>query len=216
MTQYLDQIFGNFPQTKEVLAYRENLCAQMEVVFNAELASGKTGEEAMSVVISSAPNYEEIYAALNIGEISCVCNAEEYRKRVKSCSFWYALAIALFVASPFGMIGLSVWKHMQNLVAGLVILFFSVGVGIGMLIYATREKRILRELKPETSLAPARIWSLIVGILFCALALFELGFCLHVLNGKVLSRECASSLIDLALGVLFLLYYAGQKRWFSR
>ena len=216
VARYLDQIFEYFPQKADILAYKENLCAQMEVVLKAECASGKTEEEALSIAIASAPSYEEIYDALNIGVRSRECDSVWYRKRVKLMSFWYALAIALFVASPFGMIGLSVWKHVHHLVAGLVILFFFIGAGIGILVYAIREKRILSELLPEKAPAPVRIWSLLLGVLFCLFALVGLVFCLHTLPGKILSRECASSLLDLSVGVLFLVWYSQRKHWNSR
>jgi len=216
VAEYLDQIFAHFPKKAEVVAYKENLCAQMEVVFKAECASGKTEDEALVVAIASAPSYEEIYGTLNIGTLAHECDGLWYRKRVKTVSFWYALAIALFVVSPFGLIGLSVWKHMHHMVAGLVILFFSIAAGVGILVYTRREKNLLREMIPDKALAPARVWGLVLGIFFCLLAVVGLVFSLQTLKGKILSRECASSLIDLAIGVLFLVWYGQQKRWLPR
>ena len=216
VAQYLEQIFANLPQNERNDAYRENLKKQMKVVFNAECASGKTPDEALAVAVAAAPNYEEICAALEVFETAKVLDSVEYEKRARWNSFWFATAIALFVASPVGMIYLSIWKHSYNLVGSIAMLLSFLGVGVGVLAYALREKRALLEFRPKTALNPVRVWSLLLGVFLVIYAGASLYVSFAWMEGKLFSLLCASSLVECALAVLAFLYYGQMKRCFKK
>lgn len=213
VAQYLEQIFLNLPKSEEVLRYRENLEQQMEVVFRAECASGKTEEEALRTAIHAAPDYEGICAAIGIFENSEICDAAWYVSQVRWCNFWFSFALGLFVLSPCALIALSVWKYTYNLVAGLAVLIFAFAIGTGILLCVQREKRLLRGKVPNAPVKPVRVRFLFVGIFFFLLAAVVLAVYFTVFEGKALSWECASSLIYIALGVMAVSYFIQGKRW---
>lgn len=213
VAQYLDQVFANLPSNEQSLQYRMDLQKQMDVVFRAECATGKSEDDALMVAIKAAPDYEAICKDLHVFETDVMWSTDRYTKQVYWNSFWFSFALGLMIVSPFGMIALSVWKHAYNLVAGLAVLIFGLGIACGILIYAVREKRALRNKRPKGLQGRAKKRFLILGILFCLIACIGLVFCLAIFEGKALSWECASCLIDAALGVMGISYYAQNKRW---
>lgn len=216
MTQYLDQVFYNLPETEQVSEYRNTLQQQLEVVFRAECAAGKTEEEAMETVVASSPDFEAICKELDIFERERNCDAEWYNHETRRLNFWAAIANGLFVLSPFAIIAFAVWRWTFNLPAGLAFLCFAVGIGAGILIYVRRERARLREMDPQGEFGPIHGRYLIFGIILCIFAVFELVVSIMFWEGRARYWECASSLVFAAAGVSMIVYFGLCRKWLKR
>ncbi|MBE6916024.1 MAG: hypothetical protein E7471_05255 [Ruminococcaceae bacterium] len=216
VTQYLDQVFFSLPQTEQVLEYRDTLQKQLEVVFRAECAAGKTEDEAMETVVASAPVYEAICRELDIFERERNCDAKWYDREVRRLHFWTAIAIGLFVLSPFAIIAFAVWRWTFNLPAGLAFLCFAIGIGAGILIYVRRERARLKGMNPQGAFSPIHARYLVFGIILCIFSVFALGVSLSFWEGKARYWECASCLIYAAAGISMIVYFGLCRKWLKR
>ena len=216
VTQYLDQIFYNLPQNEQVLAYRDTLQKQLEVVFRAECAAGKSEEEAMETVVTSAPDYETVCKELDVFERERNCEAAWYDRETRRLNFWTAIAIGLFVLSPFAIIAFAVWRWTFNLPAGIAFLCFAVGIGVGVLIYTGRERKVLKELSPSGDFGPIHTRYLVFGIILCIFSVFALLVSIRFWEGKARYWECASCLLYAAAGVSMIVYFGLCRKWLKR
>lgn len=213
VTQYVNQVFASLPKTEEISAYQETLCKQLDVVFRAECAAGKTEDAAMEVVLASAPDYTAICEELQIFEQQVHCDAREYDKQTRWCNFWAAVSIGLFVFSPFAIFALAVWRWTYNLAAGIAFFLFSIGIGTGVLLYTRRERAMLKEKQPAGTFRKVHVRHLVIGVLLCILAVAALVFSLSVWEGRARYWECASSLLYAGTGVAEIVYYALCRKW---
>lgn len=216
VAQYLDQVFYSLPKTEQVLEYRDTLKKQLEVVFRAECAAGKSEDEAMETVVSSAPDYEAICRELDIFARESNCDAMRYDRETRRLNFWTAVAVGLFVLSPFAIIAFAVWRWSFNLPAGIAFLCFAVGIGVGVLIYIGRERKVLKAMTPKGDFGPIHVRSLVFGIILCIFSVFALGVSIWFWEGKARYWECASCLIYVAAGVSMIVYYNLCRKWLKR
>lgn len=213
VTQYINQIFASLPETEQISAYRETLHKQLDVVFRAECAAGKSEDEAMAVVISSAPDYPVICAELNIFEQETQCDAREYDKQTRWCNFWASVAVGLFVLSPFAIFALAVWRWTYNLAAGIAFFLFSIGIGTGILLYIRRERAYFKAKTPVGTFRKVHVRHLVIGILLCIFAVAALVFSLSVWEGRARYWESANCLLYAGGGVAEIVYYALCRKW---
>ncbi len=216
VAQYLDQVFYNLPKTEQVCEYRDALQKQLDVVFRAEVAAGKSEEQAMETVVASMPDYELICKELDIFERERNCDAKWYDREVRRLNFWSAIAVGLFVLSPFAIVAFAVWRWTFNLPAGLAFLCFAVGIGVGILIYVGRERALLKNMTPQGMLGPVHTRHLVFGILMCIFSVVALVGSFVLWEGKARYWECASCLIYAGAGVSMIVYYALSRKWLKR
>ncbi len=216
VAQYLDQVFYNLPKSEQVLEYRDTLQKQLDVVFRAECAAGKSEDDAMETVVSSAPDFETICKELDIFERERNCDAAWFDHETRRLNFWVAIAVGLFVLSPFAIIAFAVWRWTFNLPAGLAFLCFAVGIGVGILIYVGRERALLKKMNPQGEFKPIHARHLVFGILLCVFALVALGVSLVFWEGKARYWESASCLLYAGAGVAMIVYFGLCRKWLGR
>lgn len=69
ISNYLDNMFINLPQTPEVLRAKEDLMEMMEDKYNELLSEGKMQNEAIGIVISEFGNIQELIEELGIADV---------------------------------------------------------------------------------------------------------------------------------------------------
>ena len=113
---YIDNLFGNYPDTPQTRKAREDLLGIMEDKYNELKAEGKSEHEAIGIVISEFGSMDEIAAELGSGqkitieekkaaEGGCIKKlslpqAQEYLKRQSEFGMKVAVGVALCILSP--------------------------------------------------------------------------------------------------------------------
>ena len=115
---YVEALFAGLPQRGDVLRVKEDMLANLEDKFTALLDEGKNEDEATGIVIASIGSAEELREELGLadnasapdtevkephsgGKIVDPTVAEEYRRYQERKHVMIAVAVALFILSPF-------------------------------------------------------------------------------------------------------------------
>lgn len=136
---YLENMFLNLPRTNEVLKAKTELGQMMEDKYNELIASGKTDNEAVGIVISEFGNLKELAEELGIYDyikpknikpekILSMQQAKEYIQSRISASIRIAIAVFLCIISPMFIVTAdivdSVMKTDTHIAEGVGILVF--------------------------------------------------------------------------------------------
>ena len=110
---YVDALFAALPQRGDVLRVKADMLANLEDKFSALLDEGKNEAEATGLVIASIGSAQELRSELGLDADSAEIPsepasktvdpalAEEYRQYQERKHVLIAVAVALFILSPF-------------------------------------------------------------------------------------------------------------------
>ncbi len=144
LESFIDNMFNQLPSTDEMKKLKKNLLDHMQDKYQAYLASGKTENEAVGLVISEFGSIDEILEAYQIDMTEATSNEikqEEidellttYKKQSNIIGLavaWIILAAGVFVALYMTF---ETWQYID--VVGPVSLIVALIPSIGMLVYS--------------------------------------------------------------------------------
>ena len=150
---YLDNMFRNLPNTEEVRRAKTELLQMMEDKYEELIAEGKSENEAVGIVISEFGNLDELAESLGIQEavtenpdedkpMLSMDRIKEYLGMISQHSVLVPLAIALCIFSvAFNIIADAIPGCPE--VIGVIFMFLSIGVAVGLFIFEGLRKRNL-------------------------------------------------------------------------
>lgn len=160
---YLDNMFRNLPNTEEVRRAKTELLQMMEDKYEELIKEGKTENEAVGIVISEFGNLDELADSLGISEavaenpdenkpMLSMDRVKEYLSMMGQHSVLVPLAIALCIFSAAFNIIADATAIPEAI--GVIMMFLSIGVAVGLFIYEGLKKKEFREIyKKECSLS---------------------------------------------------------------
>lgn len=153
---YIDNLFGNYPDTPQARKAREELLGIMEDKYNELKAEGKSEHEAIGIVISEFGSMDEIAAELGPGKkitiekkeeagsgnekMLTLTQAQEYLNRQADFGFKVAVGVALCILSPVlpcileTMREIGIIPEALSEAVGGASLFFMIAVAVGIFI----------------------------------------------------------------------------------
>ena len=152
---YLDNMFRNLPNTEEVRRAKTELLEMMEDKYEELIKEGKTENEAVGIVISEFGNLDELADSLGISEavaenpdenkpMLSLDRVKEYLGMMSQHSVLVPLAIALCIFSvAFNIIADAIPGFPEAF--GVVLMFLSIGVAVGLFIYEGIRKNEYKE-----------------------------------------------------------------------
>lgn len=143
---YLETMFTSLPDTVEVRKARHELLQMMEDKYTELINEGKTDNEAVGIVISEFGNLDEIADDLGIKEV--IVNQPDIEARKVSLeevkTYLYdknrfglmiAIGVYLCITSVCGFFVCEL-LHLDNEIVGLIYLFLSIAVAVGLFVYS--------------------------------------------------------------------------------
>ena len=161
---YLDNMFRNLPNTEEVRRAKTELLEMMEDKYEELIKEGKTENEAVGIVISEFGNLDELAESLGISEavaenpdedkpMLSLDRVKEYLSMMSQHSMLVPLAIGLCIFSVAFNILADAIPGCPEFV-GVLLMFLSLGVAVGLFIYEGIRKNEYKEVyKKECSLS---------------------------------------------------------------
>ena len=161
---YLDNMFRNLPNTEEVRRAKTELLEMMEDKYEELIKEGKTENEAVGIVISEFGNLDELADSLGISEavaenpdenkpMLSLDRVKEYLSMMSQHSMLVPLAIGLCIFSVAFNILADAIPGCPEFV-GVILMFLSLGVAVGLFIYEGIRKNEYKEVyKKECSLS---------------------------------------------------------------
>lgn len=161
---YLDNMFRNLPNTEEVRRAKSELLEMMEDKYEELIKEGKTENEAVGIVISEFGNLDELADSLGISEavaenpdenkpMLSLDRVKEYLSMMSQHSMLVPLAIGLCIFSVAFNILADAIPGCPEFV-GVILMFLSLGVAVGLFIYEGIRKNEYKEVyKKECSLS---------------------------------------------------------------
>ena len=161
---YLDNMFRNLPNTEEVRRAKSELLEMMEDKYEELIKEGKTENEAVGIVISEFGNLDELADSLGISEavaenpdenkpMLSLDRVKEYLSMMSQHSMLVPLAIGLCIFSVAFNILADAIPGCPEFV-GVLLMFLSLGVAVGLFIYEGIRKNEYKEVyKKECSLS---------------------------------------------------------------
>lgn len=161
---YLDNMFRNLPNTEEVRRAKTELLEMMEDKYEELIKEGKTENEAVGIVISEFGNLDELADSLGISEavaenpdenkpMLSLDRVKEYLNMMSQHSMLVPLAIGLCIFSVAFNILADAIPGCPEFV-GVLLMFLSLGVAVGLFIYEGIRKNEYKEIyKKECSLS---------------------------------------------------------------
>ena len=161
---YLDNMFRNLPNTEEVRRAKSELLEMMEDKYEELIKEGKTENEAVGIVISEFGNLDELADSLGISEavaenpdeskpMLSLDRVKEYLSMMSQHSMLVPLAIGLCIFSVAFNILADAIPGCPEFV-GVLLMFLSIGVAVGLFIYEGIRKNEYKEVyKKECSLS---------------------------------------------------------------
>lgn len=158
---YVEALFAGLPQRGDVLRVKEDMLANLEDKFTALLDEGKNEDEATGIVIASIGSAEELREELGLADNASAPDtevkaphsggkavdptvAEEYRRYQERKHVMIAVAVALFILSPFTQ---NLFENLFYLEAFGNFLFFSmIAAGVALCILSGRRDDYYAEL----------------------------------------------------------------------
>lgn len=153
---YVEALFAGLPQRGDVLRVKEDMLANLEDKFTALLDEGKNEAEATGLVIASIGSAEELRSELGLDADSAEIPsepasktvdpalAEEYRRYQERKHVMIAVAVALFILSPFTCDFFEETLHYEAF--GTFIFFAMIAAGVALCILSGRRDDYYREL----------------------------------------------------------------------
>lgn len=153
---YLDNMFRNLPNTEEVRRAKTELLEMMEDKYEELIKEGKTENEAVGIVISEFGNLDELAESLGISEavaenpdedkpMLSLDRVKEYLSMMSQYSMLVPLAIGLCIFSvAFNIIADAIPGFPEFF--GVVCMFLSIGVAVGLFIYEGIRKNVYKEI----------------------------------------------------------------------
>lgn len=148
---YLETMFGNLPNTPEVLRAKDELLQMMEDKYTELKEQGKSENEAVGTVISEFGNLEELAEGLGIKNAmnteqtaqGRILNGNEVKSYLEMCSkhaYRVALGVLLCILCPIPTIFLEAIGTAGRTAVifeaiGTCLLFLMVGIAVGIFIY---------------------------------------------------------------------------------
>lgn len=143
---YLETMFSSLPNTAEVRKARYELLQMMEDKYTELINEGKTDNEAVGIVISEFGNLDEIADDLGIKEV--IVNQPEIDYRMVSMDevknylndknrfgLMIAIGVYLCITSVCGFFLCEAF-HLDNEILGIIYLFFSIAIAVGLFVYS--------------------------------------------------------------------------------
>lgn len=139
ITNYIDYLFRNAPNTAEALELREEILQNVNDKYNDHLAKGSSPEDAFNIAVASIGNIDVLLNQLNTPNTPPMYTQEEIETSRKRSGIFTAVAVALYILSPmmiilFGEMG-------NNGYLGLGLFFSFIAVATGLLIYNGATKK---------------------------------------------------------------------------
>jgi hypothetical protein len=237
---YLETMFMQLPNTREVLKAKAELGQMMEDKFNELIAEGKPENEAIATVLSEFGNLDEISESLGIKEfvnkapidkrVVKLDEAREYVKDRTAAALRTAVGVMLCILCPVGE--LVIGENMGYRGMGILSLFIILAVGIGLFIYnsVSGEKWSWMEKTPcavefgtideinraRENYRPLKAIFLCAGITICLLALGIAGAIDEMRYFRNIDDvEGLFFLVFVALGVCLIVYGAVRDNAFT-
>ncbi len=137
---YLETMFQNLPNTKEVQKAKFELGQMMEDKYTELREEGKTDNEAIGIVISEFGNLDELAEDLGIEKFIqpettvqvnnlSMSQVRDYVKDKARFGVHIGLGVLMCIISPCGVI-------VQDSVPGLVFLFVMIGIAVGLFVFS--------------------------------------------------------------------------------
>lgn len=238
---YLETMFMQLPNTREVLKAKAELGQMMEDKFNELVAEGKPENEAIATVLAEFGNLSEVAESLGIKEfietpavekrIIKLDEARAYVQDGQASAFRTAIGVMLCILCPVGEI--IIGENMGFKGFGIMGLFMILACAIGLFIYNSvqGEKWSFMEKTPcavefatiddinkaRENFRPLKSVFLCVGIVLCVMAI---GFAASIdearLFRSVKDAEGIFFLTFVALGVCLIVYGSSRDSAFTR
>ncbi len=153
---YVEALFATLPQREDVLRVKADMLANLEDKFNALLDEGKNEAEATGIVVASIGSAEELRSefGLDAGALEELPEtaskpvdpalAEEYRRYQDRKHIMIAVAVALFILSPFTQNLFENLFHLESF--GNFLFFFMIAAGVALCILSGRRDDYYAEL----------------------------------------------------------------------
>ena len=138
ITQYVDFIFRNAPNTREAMDLKEEIQRNVSDKYCKSVDEGLDKEHAFSKAIASIGNVDELLDELKRSAEKAAFTGddkeqtEEKKKWRLLRSIFKAFAIMLFILSPIALIALSMSGSDAT---GLFAMFLCIAVGAGILVF---------------------------------------------------------------------------------
>lgn len=144
---YLDNLFKNLPQTDDVLKAKAELLANMEDKYNELMASGKTENEAIGIVISEFGNIDELLEELGLsrdgnnenqpeGRHLSLADVKNYIGVRTKGSYGIGLGVLLCICAPIALIlleGFAIGGELGEAI-GVSILLVQIAIAVGLFV----------------------------------------------------------------------------------
>lgn len=131
LKNFIEQLFGNAPQTKKVFDLKDELTADLIEKYNDLLLHGKTEEEAYNIVIAGIGDIDELISQLHIKDEAGKLQDDKKRK---ISALLLATAVGIYILSVVPVI-LSAVVIAGNVGLGVVFMFVLIALATGILIY---------------------------------------------------------------------------------
>lgn len=226
LSDYLNTLFLNLPQTPAVQKAKEDLRAIMEDHYNELLAEGKSEHEAIGAVISEFGSIDELLQELEVdqeatpAEQTAKFYQEDPIELVEMQDYWqevrrFALKMAIGVGSLFCALDFAIFSDYTGDGTGIFFFFLSGIVGACFFIFGgihfykvykvMGNRRITQEVAEAQENQIQKFqrsfsWSLVLGVSACIFAFLMPNVFYYSLLGPVLC------LAFLGLGAFLIVY----------
>ena len=244
---YLETMFMKLPNTEEVIRAKAELLMMMEDKYNELIAEGKAENEAIAVVISEFGNLDEIAESLGFAKEEVNTQIQDRRHVSYDEAFSYvtdfvmskfmlALGIAFCIVSPAhivmaeGLDALSIVGIIPKIASGigLLMLFLSVAVGVGLIIMSGARIKKWEFLKKELCIIDVNTAEdlaeeqtagkfnknvmLAAGIGLCIISVAPAAVLDTISNNGFLNEGVAPALLFVMVGIgVFLIIFSGAR-----
>ncbi len=172
ITNYLNNLFANLPQTRKVLNIKAEMQANMEDKYRALKAEGKTENEAIGAVIAEFGNIDELVRELGLNQDKAAENvriiekeeAEGFLKVTRQAGFLIGTGVFLCIMGAAalillnqlfsdGLIRIGTGPDTSEAIS-LIPLFILIAIGVCLFIYAGLKLDKYKYLEADFELLP--------------------------------------------------------------
>ncbi|MEI7668422.1 MAG: permease prefix domain 1-containing protein [Erysipelotrichaceae bacterium] len=126
---YITRAFEDVPKTKKSIEMQEELISNLNEKFNDQVASGKTEDEAYTMVIAGIGDLSELTEGLIERHVLSAPNQQQRQKN----ALFITIAVMLYIMSPMMVVFCA--EILKAEVLGIVLMFTLIAIATGLLVY---------------------------------------------------------------------------------
>jgi uncharacterized membrane protein len=126
---YITRAFEDVPKTKKSIEMQEELISNLNEKFSDQVASGKTEDEAYTMVIAGIGDLSELTEGLIERHVLSAPNQQQRQRN----ALFITIAVMLYIMSPMMVIFCA--EILKADVLGVILMFTLIAIATGLLVY---------------------------------------------------------------------------------